>query len=106
MPVINTSALPSGNLKGRRPRSDDFGDPRALTARTWAATAQHPYDETCVVIAGDLTFHAGEQQLEAGPGDIVIVPPGTPRKFINHGPSRANLVCIHAHPTFVTEWLE
>jgi mannose-6-phosphate isomerase-like protein (cupin superfamily) len=36
----------------------------------------------------------------------VIVPPETPHKFTNIGPGRANLVCIHANPTFVTEWLE
>jgi hypothetical protein len=29
-----------------------------------------------------------------------------PHKFINSGHSRANLVCIHANPTFDTEWLE
>lgn len=58
------------------------------------------------MIDGQLTFQAGEEQLQAGPGDIVIVPPGAPHKFTSHGPGRANLVCVHASPTFETEWLE
>jgi mannose-6-phosphate isomerase-like protein (cupin superfamily) len=44
--------------------------------------------------------------LAAGPGDIVIVPPGTVHKFSNDGPGRSQLVSIHANPNFVTQWLE
>jgi quercetin dioxygenase-like cupin family protein len=106
MPVINASDLPTGNLKGAEhgatisvilDHSEPGHGPRLH---------QHPYDETWVVIGGDLTFQAGDEELRAGPGDIVIVPPDTPHKFTNNGPDPANLVCIHAHPTFVTEWLE
>ena len=67
---------------------------------------RHPYDETWVVVEGNLTFQAGDEQLAASAGDIVIVPPDTPHKFTNDGPGRSKLVCIHAHPTFQTEWLE
>jgi mannose-6-phosphate isomerase-like protein (cupin superfamily) len=70
------------------------------------ASHRHPYDETWVVIEGNLTFDSGEEQLRAGPGDIIIVPPDTPHKFINEGPGTSNLVCIHASPTMVTDWLE
>ena len=106
MPVINTSALPSGNLKGEGHGATisvilDHSQPGR-----GPRLHKHPYDETWVVIAGNLTFKAGDQQLEAGPGEIVIVPPETPHKFINHGPTPANLVCIHANPTFVTQWLD
>ena len=51
-------------------------------------------------------LQAGEERFEAGPDDIVIVPPDTPHKFTNNGPGSSNLVCIHANPTMVTEWLE
>jgi mannose-6-phosphate isomerase-like protein (cupin superfamily) len=106
MPVINASALPTGNLKGAEhgatislilDHSQPGHGPRLH---------KHPYDETWVVIDGHLTFQADDQQLQAGPGDIVIVGPDTPHKFTNTGPGQANLVCIHAHPTFETEWLE
>jgi mannose-6-phosphate isomerase-like protein (cupin superfamily) len=36
----------------------------------------------------------------------VIVPPGVLHKFSNDGLGCSKLVCIHASPTFVTEWLE
>jgi mannose-6-phosphate isomerase-like protein (cupin superfamily) len=106
MPIVNADALGTGNLTGEDhgatislilDRSEPGDGPRLH---------RHPYDETWVVIDGDLTFQAGDQQLHAGRGDIVIVPPETPHKFTNIGPGRANLVCIHANPTFVTEWLE
>ena len=106
MSVINAHTLPTGNLKGAEhgatisvilDDSEPGHGPRLH---------KHPYDETWVVIDGHLTFQAGEDQLAAGPGDIVIVPPEMPHKFTNNGPARCQLVCIHASPAFVTEWLE
>jgi mannose-6-phosphate isomerase-like protein (cupin superfamily) len=67
---------------------------------------RHSYDETWVVIEGNLTFQAGEERLSAGPGDVVIVPPETPHKFTNDGPGPSKLVCVHASPTMETTWLE
>lgn len=67
---------------------------------------RHPYDETWVVQEGNLTFTAGEEHFRAGPGDVVIVPPDVPHKFVNDGPGQSSLVCVHASPTFITEWLE
>jgi mannose-6-phosphate isomerase-like protein (cupin superfamily) len=106
MPVIKSGTLANGNLNGEPhgatislilDESEPGEGPRLH---------QHPYDETWVVIEGKLSFQAGEERLAAGPGDIVIVPPGLPHKFTNEGPGRSKLVCIHAHPTFVTDWLE
>ena len=106
MPVINANALPSGNLKGAEHGATisvilDHSEPGQ-----GPRLHKHPYDETWVVNEGNLTFQAGDEQLDAGPGDIVIVPPDTPHKFTNDGPGQASLICIHANPTFVTEWLE
>jgi quercetin dioxygenase-like cupin family protein len=67
---------------------------------------RHPYDETWVVQEGNLTFQVGEDRQEAAAGDVVIVPADAPHKFTNDGPGRSNMVCIHASPTFQTEWLE
>src|SRR5437764_15489426 len=106
MPVINANALPTGNLKGA-----DHGATISLILDHsepghGPRLHKHPYDETWVVIEGNLTFQAGEERLDVRPGDLVIVPPEVPHKFTNNGPGRCNLVCIHASPTFVTEWLE
>ena len=67
---------------------------------------RHPYDETWVVQEGNVTFQLGDARDQVGPGDIVIAPPGVPHKFTNSGPGRCKLVCIHANPTIIGEWLE
>jgi mannose-6-phosphate isomerase-like protein (cupin superfamily) len=67
---------------------------------------RHPYDETWVVQAGTVTFTAGEETHQAGPGDVVVVPAGVAHKFRNDGPGESELVCIHASPTIIGEWLE
>ena len=106
MPLIPAGALPGGNLVGADhdaticiilDDSDPGGGPRLH---------RHPYDETWVVVDGTLTFTAGDEELAAAPGDIVVVPPGVPHRFRNDGPGRSRLVCIHSSPTFQTEWLE
>jgi mannose-6-phosphate isomerase-like protein (cupin superfamily) len=67
---------------------------------------RHDYDETWVIQEGNITFQVGEQQLKAGAGDVAIIPPGVPHKFTNDGPGRSRIVCIHASPRIVGEWLE
>jgi mannose-6-phosphate isomerase-like protein (cupin superfamily) len=106
MPVINVSELEGAHLKGAEhgatislivDDSEPGHGPRLH---------RHPYDETWFVQEGQLTFPIDGQTLSADPGDIVIVPPNVPHKFTNNGPGRCKLICIHANPTFVTEWLE
>lgn len=104
--MINARALTTGNLRGA-----DCGATTSLILDHsepghGPRLHKHPYDETWVVIEGTLMFQAGDEQILAGPDDIVIVPPDTPHKFTNNGRGRAHLVCIHANPTFETEWLE
>src|SRR5690349_12097489 len=106
MPLIPASEVPEGNIKGI-----DYGATVSLILDhsqpgEGPRLHRHPYDETWVVLDGNLTFHAGDEVLAAGTGDIVIVPPHTPHRFTNDGPGRSKLVCIHAAPAFETEWLE
>jgi quercetin dioxygenase-like cupin family protein len=106
MPIISTEALDDRTLRGAEHGASislilDEGEPGH-----GPRLHKHPYDETWVVQEGTLTFQAGDEQHRAGPGDIIIVPPGVPHKFTNDGPGRSKLVCIHASPTMSTEWLE
>ena len=106
MPIINAGDLGSGNLKGA-----DCGATISLILDhsepgEGPRLHRHPYDETWVVQEGSLTFQLGDEHFRVGADDIVIAPPRVPHKFTNDGPSPSNLVCIHAHPTMVTEWLE
>lgn len=65
----------------------------------------HPYPETWVVRGGRALIRAGEEEIEAGPGDVVVVGPETPHGFCNLGPGRLEVVCIHASDRMVTRWL-
>jgi mannose-6-phosphate isomerase-like protein (cupin superfamily) len=66
---------------------------------------RHPYAETFVVHAGRALITAGEQQVEAGPAEIVVVGPETPHKFERFGRQRLEIVCIHASGRMITQWL-
>ena len=67
---------------------------------------RHPYSETWIVRGGHARFTADGEELEAGPGDIVIVGPDTPHRFKNVGDGRLDIVCIHDSPRMVQEDLE
>jgi len=106
MPVISADALEGADLLGA-----DHGATISLIFDNsepgeGPRLHRHPYDETWVVEAGTLTFQSGEERFQVGAGDIVIVPPGAAHKFTNDGPGRSKMICIHASPTFRTEWLE
>jgi quercetin dioxygenase-like cupin family protein len=106
MPIINARELATGNLTGA-----DYGATVSLILDhsepgQGPRLHRHPYDETWVVQEGSLTFQLGDERFRVGAGDVVIAPPDVPHKFTNDGPGPSSLVCIHAHPTMVTEWLE
>ena len=65
----------------------------------------HPYDETFIVQEGDLLFTVGDGTIEASGGDIVVVPAGTPHKFLSRGDTHRQ-VSIHPVAKMETEWLE
>ena len=67
---------------------------------------RHPYSETWIVRAGKARFTADGQDLEAGPGDILVVGAETRHKFKNIGDGRLEIVCIHASPVMIQEELE
>lgn len=106
MTIINARELETGTLKGEHYGASitlilDHSEPGK-----GPRLHRHPYDETWVVIEGNVTFEVDGTSQQAGPDDIVIVPPGAAHKFTSNGPGRSNLVCIHASPTTITEWLE
>jgi len=66
----------------------------------------HPYSETWIVRSGRARFTADGEDVEAGPGDILVVGADTPHKFVNLGPGRLDLVCVHDSPRIIQEDLE
>jgi mannose-6-phosphate isomerase-like protein (cupin superfamily) len=66
---------------------------------------KHPYEEIFVVEEGDVLFTVGDYTVEAGPGDVIVVPPDTPHKFKSRGETHRQ-VSIHPVARMETEWLE
>ncbi len=66
---------------------------------------RHPYSETWVVLAGAAVITADGEELPAKEGDVVVVDAETPHKFRNTGTDRLQIMCIHASPRFIQEWL-
>jgi mannose-6-phosphate isomerase-like protein (cupin superfamily) len=66
---------------------------------------RHPYDELWIVDDGHATFTAGDHELAADPGSVVVVPRGVPHAFRNTGATPMRMVCIHTRGRMETEWL-
>jgi quercetin dioxygenase-like cupin family protein len=59
-----------------------------------AAAHVHPHQtERFEILEGSLGLRLGEQELVAGPGDVAVVPPGTPHRFWNAGEHQARFLC-------------
>lgn len=66
----------------------------------------HPYEEVFIVQEGSATYTVGDAVLEVSAGHVVVVPAGTPHKFVNTGSGRLRQIDIHASKQFITDWLE
>lgn len=53
----------------------------------------HREEETFLVLAGQLTFHIGEEEITAGAGDLVVGPRDIPHRF-QAGPDGARLLFL------------
>ena len=56
---------------------------------------QHPYEEIFINLEGKATFTVGNEKMEIEAGNVVIVPPNTPHKFVNTGDGILRQVDIH-----------
>jgi mannose-6-phosphate isomerase-like protein (cupin superfamily) len=66
----------------------------------------HPYSETWIVHRGRARFTADGVDVEAGPGDMLVVGAHTPHKFKNVGDGRLDVICIHASPRIIQDAVE
>jgi mannose-6-phosphate isomerase-like protein (cupin superfamily) len=67
---------------------------------------KHPYSETWIIRSGKARITADGQEIEGGPGDIIVVTPETPHKFKNIGTERLDIICIHSSPRMIQVDLE
>jgi mannose-6-phosphate isomerase-like protein (cupin superfamily) len=61
----------------------------------------HDYPETWIVQSGHARFTLGDAEADFGSGDIVVVSPRTPHRFVNTGPGALKMICIHASERIV-----
>jgi len=67
----------------------------------------HPsMKERFEVLAGHPSFLAGRKWQTAGPGDTVVVPPGTRHAYRNKGEQVAHVICHARPPSSLQEFLE
>jgi len=106
--VINIDRLP-GSENASRFEGHKYGASVSFfISRNRAGTGPdlHPYEETFIVLDGKVRFTLDEETLEATAGQIVVVPAGTPHKFVSTGAGRLRQISIHPAVRMETEWLE
>jgi quercetin dioxygenase-like cupin family protein len=67
---------------------------------------RHPYAEVFIVQEGEATFTADGAERGVGAGDLVVVPAGTPHKFVATGAGQLRMISIQPRSSFSTEWLD
>jgi len=70
------------------------------------ARHRHTYDEAFTIGQGQVAFTIDDTVVEAGPGQVVLIPAGIPHSFVNAGSGVVKLTAIHVAPTVEIEWLE
>ena len=83
---IEVKSLP-GNLIGKFEGRDHGSSISFFVGEfppgTGPSLHRHPYEETFVIEAGSASFTLGDEALELGAGQIVVVPAGTPHTFVS-----------------------
>ncbi len=108
--AIEVSGLPGGENSSRFDGHEHGASVSFFLSRNVPGSGPelhtHPYEETFIVQDGNVLFTVGEETVEATGGQIVVVPAGTPHKFVNVGQTRLRQISIHPVPRMETEWLE
>jgi mannose-6-phosphate isomerase-like protein (cupin superfamily) len=61
----------------------------------------HPYVEVAFTLEGCATITVGDETREVKSGGIVVIPAGTPHRFVNSGDTVLRQIDIHASPKFI-----
>ena len=61
----------------------------------------HPYVEVAFTLEGCATITVGDEKREVKAGGIVVIPAGTPHRFVNSGDTVLRQIDVHASPRFI-----
>jgi mannose-6-phosphate isomerase-like protein (cupin superfamily) len=108
--VVNRDELPLSNI-ARELVGADHGGLGACVLFVDAPPGRgpsphtHPYEEVLIILEGEVTVVAGEREIVARNGDVVLIPADTPHAFTNTGDGPLRQIDIHLSPSFDTTWL-
>jgi mannose-6-phosphate isomerase-like protein (cupin superfamily) len=71
-----------------------------INAGQGAPPHTHTYDELFVIHEGRGRYTVGDETVEAGAGDVVVVPAGLPHGFVSLGPGPLKQTSVHRSPVF------
>lgn len=57
-------------------------------------------DDSFYILDGELTFTVDDEEIVAGPGTFVLVPPGVQHTFANRSDSPVRMINVHAPAGF------
>ena len=103
-PAVRMRILEDGSTTGHR-----LGIAEGTLAPRTAGPPQHrhaEHDEGFYVISGLLRFTVGDQYYDAGPGTLVMVPPGVPHTFANPGDEPARALSTFTPATYTQYFRE
>jgi uncharacterized protein len=67
---------------------------------------RHPYEETFILLEGEVRLVTGGTSRTVGPGTIVVIPDGTWHEFTVTSETPVRMVTVHPVARMVTEWAE
>lgn len=70
------------------------------------ALHRHPYSETWIVVEGEATISIDGSSMVARRDDTAVVGPMLWHGFTNTGSGRLRILCIHASPRIIQEFMD
>jgi mannose-6-phosphate isomerase-like protein (cupin superfamily) len=70
------------------------------TGRELEAHVHEAEDDAFYILEGEMSFLFGDEEVSAGPGTFVLVPPGVEHGFRNDGARSVRMLNVHAPAGF------
>ena len=77
-----------------------FGIIEFQANRTLESHVHADEDDAFYILEGELTFEVEGEEIVAGPGTFVLVPPGVRHGFANHADTPVRMLNLHAPAGF------
>ncbi|MFX4271790.1 cupin domain-containing protein [Propionibacteriaceae bacterium Y1685] len=110
-PAIHADQIRIGDTRSLRFEGNSYGSNVSFFLVTndpgqGPGLHRHPYDETWSVLQGEVTITVGEDTFVAHAGDTAVAPAGVWHGFTNTGTGILQIMCIHASPVMIQEFLD